>query len=101
MSSRRRPPGRPSGPVRAPRPRGPYVPPGREAADRHAAFAFDLIERVAAGDRQGAAQLISRLRTDSTIDPWTLAMGLAAMAARRPCGRAHPPEENSTARAAG
>jgi len=70
---------------------GPYVPPDKTSADRHAAFAFDLIEYIAAGNRQAAAQLVRRLHADPTIDPWTLVMGVAALAVRRPCGRAHPP----------
>jgi hypothetical protein len=65
-----------------------YQPPDRVTADRHAAFARDLLEHFAAGDRRAAGELMARLQADPAIDPWTLLMGAGILAARRPRSRA-------------
>jgi hypothetical protein len=71
-------------------PRGAYEPPDSPAADKHAAYVIDLVEFLDAGDKQGAARLLARMHEDPTLEPWTLVLGAATIAARRrPCTRPH------------
>jgi hypothetical protein len=73
--------------------------PDRVARDRHAALAWDLIEAMAADEHAVAAGLLARWDADETVDLRLVLMAVARLAVKRPCGRAHPPDPVTTARA--
>jgi hypothetical protein len=70
---------------------GVYPAPDRRTADRHAAFALDLVELLADDDRRAASALMERLRADATIDPWMLAICAGRLAGTRDFPRRRPP----------
>lgn len=64
----------------------------RAAARRHGASAMDVLALMSAGEHQAAADLLATWHAEDRVDPWKLALALAALAVKRPCGRAHPGE---------